>query len=100
MAIMSGVAASPQICLGFLNQSHTTCRTMRFRTVAPQRSQANSGLCAFLKRKKESPNSPIRTADRDGTLGVFGKRVRRVPLTVIGLLLVVFNLLNWSGNHR
>jgi hypothetical protein len=33
-------------------------------------------------------------------LGVFGKRVGRVLLIVIGLLLIVFNLLGWLGNHR
>jgi hypothetical protein len=33
-------------------------------------------------------------------LGAFGKRVGRVLLIVIGLLLIVFNLLGWLGNHR
>lgn len=33
-------------------------------------------------------------------LGVFGKRVGRVLLIVVGLLLIVFNLLGWLGNHR
>jgi len=33
-------------------------------------------------------------------LGVFGRRVGRVLLIASGLLLVVFNLLGWMGNHR
>jgi hypothetical protein len=34
------------------------------------------------------------------TLGAFGKRVGRVLLIVIGLLLIVFNMSGWLGNHR
>jgi hypothetical protein len=34
------------------------------------------------------------------SLGVFGKRVSRVLLIASGLLLIVFNLLAWLGNHR
>ena len=33
-------------------------------------------------------------------LGAFAKRVGRVLLVVIGLLLIVFNMLGWLGNHR
>jgi hypothetical protein len=33
-------------------------------------------------------------------LGAFGKRVGRVSLVVIGLILILFNLLGWLGNHR
>ena len=33
-------------------------------------------------------------------LGAFGKRRGRVVLVVIGMLLVVFNVSGWLGNHR
>ena len=33
-------------------------------------------------------------------LAAFGRRVGRVSLVVIGLLLIVFNMLGWLGNHR
>ena len=33
-------------------------------------------------------------------LGSFGKRVGRVLLVVIGMLLILFNILGWLGNHR
>lgn len=33
-------------------------------------------------------------------LAVFGKRVVRVVLIAIGLVLLVFNVAGWLGNHR
>jgi hypothetical protein len=33
-------------------------------------------------------------------LGAFGKRVGRVLLMVVGVLLILFNILGWLGNHR
>ena len=33
-------------------------------------------------------------------LGAFGKRTSRVLLVVIGMLLIVFNIFGWLGNHR
>ena len=33
-------------------------------------------------------------------LGAFGKRAGRVSLVVIGVVLMLFNILGWMGNHR
>jgi hypothetical protein len=33
-------------------------------------------------------------------LGAFGKRIGRVFLIVSGVLLILFNVLGWLGNHR
>ena len=33
-------------------------------------------------------------------LGAFGKRVRRVSLVAFGMLLILFNIFGWLGNHR